>query len=650
MNKKIMSTCIAAAAITLLACDDTSRGSSSEPTATHSIEQASNVLASSSSANSPRSTEVFWGDTHVHTAYSMDAGLFGNRLPPEEAYRFAKGEQVTSTTGVPAQLVKPLDFLVVSDHSDNLGFFPKLAAGDPAFLANETGKRWYDMIQLGGQEAVAAALELVDMISRGTFPKALSIRPDTESYASAWKNITSAAEAANDPGKFSAIIGYEWTSLIPPGANMHRVVVYRDGAELADQIMPYTTGSPEGSLNPRDLWKWLADYEAKTGGQILAIAHNGNLSNGIMFPLVESFDGRKVDTSYAETRMRWEPLYEITQIKGDGEAHPFLSPNDEFADFGSWDRGNLNVSEPKTQEMLQSEYGREALKLGLEIEQREGVNPYKFGFIGSTDSHTSLATADDNNFFGKHSGTEPGTRRIGHPFAEAGGIRIQGWDQLASGYAGVWAAENTREAIFDAMMRKEVYATTGPRMIVRFFGGWDYTSADATAADLAAVGYSKGVPMGGDLTSATNGKSPSFLISAIRDPNGANLDRVQVVKGWMADDGSRHEKVFDVAWSDSETRAPDTDGELPEVGNTVNIEDASYENSIGADHLAVTWSDPTFDPVQGAFYYLRVLEIPTPRWPAFDVLNYGAPIPEDMTESDFVAQQRAYSSPIWYTP
>ncbi|MFK8049228.1 MAG: DUF3604 domain-containing protein [Halioglobus sp.] len=650
MDKRMMSAGILVAVFTLLACDDTAQESSSEPAVKQSIQRSVNVSASSSGTSPSRPTEVFWGDTHVHTAYSMDAGLFGNRLPPEEAYRFAKGERVTSTTGIPAQLIEPLDFLVVSDHSDNLGFFPKLAAGDPAFLANETGRRWYDMIQLGGQQAVAAALELVDMISRGTFPEALSVRPDTESYASAWKNITRAAEAANDPGKFSAIIGYEWTSLMPPGANMHRVVVYRDGAELADQVMPYTTDSPQGSLNPRDLWKWLAGYEAKTGGQILAIAHNGNLSNGIMFPLLESFDGGKVDGSYAETRMRWEPLYEITQIKGDGEAHPFLSPNDEFADFGSWDRGNLNGSELKNKDMLQFEYAREALKLGLEIEQREGVNPYKFGFIGSTDSHTSLATADDNNFFGKHSGTEPGARRIGHPFAEIGEVRIEGWDQLASGYAGVWATENTREAIFDAMMRKEVYATTGPRIVLRFFGGWDYTSADAAAANLASLGYNKGVPMGGDLLAATHGKIPSFLISAIRDPNGANLDRVQVVKGWLAEDGSRQEKVFDVVWSDSESRAPDADGVLPAVGNTVNIKDASYENTIGAAHLTTTWSDPTFDSNQAAFYYLRVLEIPTPRWPAFDVLNYGAAIPQDMAESEFVAQQRAYSSPIWYTP
>ncbi|MEH6515045.1 MAG: DUF3604 domain-containing protein [Halioglobus sp.] len=601
---------------------------------------------------SKHADRVLWGDTHLHTSFSMDAGLFGNRLPPEDAYRFAKGESVTSSTGIKAQLQEPLDFLVVSDHSDNLGFFPKLVGGDPQFLANETGKRWYDMVQAGGQESVKAALELVDHISRGTFPPELAVRPGTESFTSAWESITAAAEAANSPGEFTAMIGYEWTSLVPPGANMHRVVIYRDGAELANQVAPYTTEAPEGSPNPRDLWRWLGDYEAKTGGKLLAIAHNGNLSNGIMFPTVESYDGGKVDKAYAETRMRWEPLYEITQIKGDGETHPFLSPNDEFADFGSWDIGNLNASELKKDSMLKNEYAREALKIGLEIEQREGVNPYKFGVIGSTDSHTSLATADDNVFFGKHSGTEPGPKRLEHPMATFGEIRIEGWDQLASGYAGVWATANTREAIFDAMMRKEVYATTGPRMTVRFFGGWDYSTVDLRAQDLAQVGYALGVPMGGELPANDDEDSPApnFLISAQRDPNGANLDRVQVVKGWLDADGVRQEQVYNVAWSSGGLRKPDEDGKIPPVGNTVDLAKASYENSIGSPQISVVWSDPDFDPAQPGFYYVRVLEIPTPRWPAFDVLNYGAKIPAGMDEDDMVAQQRAYSSPIWYTP
>ncbi len=595
---------------------------------------------------------VLWGDTHLHTSYSMDAGLFGNRLPPEDAYRFAMGEAVTSSTGITAQLQQPLDFLVVSDHSDNLGFFPKLLAGDPQFLANETGKRWYDMVQAGGQEAVKAALELVDHISRGTFPEELAVRPGMEGFTSAWQAITAAADAANTPGEFSAMIGYEWTSLVPPGANMHRVVVYRDGADKANQIPPFTTEGAQGSRNPRDLWRWLADYESKTDGKILAIAHNGNLSNGIMFPSVESYDGGAIDSAYATTRMRWEPIYEVTQIKGDGETHPFLSPNDEFADFGSWDAGNLNGSEAKTDDMLQYEYGREALKIGLEVQQRTGTNPYKFGMIGSTDSHTSLATADDDLFLGKHSGTEPGPQRLEHPMAEIGEVRIEGWDQVASGYAAVWATENTREAIFDAMMRKEVYATTGPRMTLRFFGGWDYSTVDLRAEDLAQVGYALGVPMGGELPANDDDDSPSptFLISAQRDPRGANLDRVQVVKGWMDANGDRQERVYDAAWSNGALRKPDANGKLPAVGNTVDVSAATYENSIGAPQISVVWNDPDFDPTQPAFYYVRVLEIPTPRWPAFDRVQYGAKSPEGMRDADLVAQQRAYSSPIWYTP
>ena len=608
------------------------------------------AVATPAPAKTKHASDVYWGDTHLHTAYSMDAGLFGNRLPPEDAYRFAKGESVTSSTGVVAQLQEPLDFLAVSDHSDNLGFFPKLLSGDPDFLANETGKRWYELIQGGPQDAVKAALELVDMISRGTFPRELSIRPGTDDYRSAWGGILNAAEAANDPGNFTAMIGYEWTSLIPPGANMHRVVLYRDGADTAGKIMPYTTEAPEGSPNPRDLWKWMASYEEQTGGQILAIAHNGNLSNGIMFPSVESYDGGAVDKAYAETRIRWEPLYEITQIKGDGEAHPFLSPTDEFADFGSWDRGNLNASELKKPDMLQYEYGREALKIGLEVEAREGVNPYKFGLIGATDSHTSLATADDSVFFGKHSGTEPGPKRLSHPMAAINEIRIEGWDQMASGYAGVWASENTREALFDAMMRKEVYATTGPRMVVRFFGGWNFSQEDASANDIASAGYDKGVPMGADLPARADNKAPTFLVSALRDPNGGNLDRVQIVKGWVDSDGHRQEKVFDVSWSNADERQPGADGKLPAVGNTVNIATASFENTIGASQLTTSWADPEFNASQAAFYYVRVLEIPTPKWTAYDVLRYQAEVPAGMTDEDFVIQQRAYSSPIWYTP
>ena len=390
--------------------------------------------------------------------------------------------------------------------------------------------------------------------------------------------------------------------------NLHRVVIYRDDADKAERMEPYTTLEPLGSPDPRDLWKWMQSYEAKTGGRRLAIAHNGNLSNGIMFPMVDSFSGKPFDREYAETRTRWEPLYEATQIKGDGETHPFLSPNDEFADYETWDQGNLDLSEMKKDEMLQYEYAREALQIGLQLEDDLGVNPYKFGMIGSTDSHTGLATAAEENFFGKHSGAEPGPKRWEHPMAKVGDAEYTGWSMVASGYAGVWARENTREALFDAMKRKETYATTGSRIIVRFFGGWDFTAADAQDRLIGDVGYRKGVPMGGDLSPISSGKAPTFLVGALKDLYSGNLDRIQVVKGWVDAKGERQEKVYDVAWSGN--RQPGANGKLPAVGNTVDVANATWTNTIGAAELIAVWEDPDFDAGQRAVYYARVIENP----------------------------------------
>ena len=592
-------------------------------------------------------TRVLWGDTHLHTGYSMDAGAFGARLGPEDAYRFARGEEVAASTGPRVRLSRPLDFLVVADHSDNMGFFPKLFAGDPAMLADPTGKKWYDMVQAGGDQAVKAALEVIDSFSKNTFPKALASLPGSEAYRSAWDSTVKAAEKYNDPGRFTAFIGFEWTSNTG-GNNLHRVVVYRDDASRGGQLEPYTTLKPFGSDNPRDLWKWMAGYEGKTGGRLLAIAHNGNLSNGIMFPLVESFTGKPVDREYVETRAKWEPLYEATQIKGDGEAHPFLSPNDEFADYETWDKFNLNMSVPKTNDMLQYEYARSALKLGLKLEKELGTNPYKFGMIGSTDSHTGLTAVEEENFFGKHSGVEPSPKRWEHPVGCFGKACVFGWEQAASGYAGVWAIENTREAIFDAMMRRETYATTGPRITVRFFGGWEFAAQDAQTRSPAATGYSKGVPMGGDLRKAPAGKTPSFLVAALKDPLSGNLDRVQVVKGWMDAKGDLQEKAYDVAWSDAATRKPDAKtGKLPPVGSSVDVARATWTNTIGDPELIAVWRDPDFDPALRAFYYARVIEIPTPRWTAYDALRFGVKIDPKVP---MATQERAYTSPIWYTP
>jgi len=588
--------------------------------------------------------KVLWGDTHLHTAMSMDAGAFGARLKPEDAYRFARGEELVSSTGLRVKLARPLDFLVVADHSDNMGFFPRLFAGDPEFLADPTGRRWYNMIQEGGEKGVEVAVEVIIGFSQGTFPPALWSSPGDPDFRSAWDETIDAAEKYDDPGKFTAFIGWEWTSNTG-GNNLHRVLIYRDDASRAGQTEPFTTVAPIGSDNPRDLWKWMQAYEDKTGGQVLAIAHNGNLSNGIMFPEIESFTGKKVDREYAETRDRWEPLYEATQIKGDGEAHPFLSPNDEFADYETWDQGNLDLSVIKEKDMLQYEYARSALKLGLKLEDGLGANPYQFGMIGATDSHTGLATADEDNFFGKHSGTEPSAGRINHPMAKVGDLEYPGWSMVASGYAGVWARENTREAIFDAMMRKETYATTGPRMIVRFFGGWDFEAEDANTRSPALAGYSRGVPMGGELRGAPQGGAPRFLVAALKDPLSGNLDRIQIIKGWMDKRGKLHEKVYNVAWGGE--RTPNAEGKLPAIGSTVDSENATWTNTIGATELITVWKDPDFDPKQRAFYYTRVIEIPTPRWTTYDAAFFGT---KAKTEIPMTTQERAYTSPIWYTP
>ncbi len=591
-------------------------------------------------------TQVFWGDTHQHTGMSMDAGAFGARLVPEDAYRFARGEELTSSTGLKVKLSRPLDFLVVADHSDNMGFFPRLFSGEPALLADPTGKRWYDMVQAGGQEGVKAAVEIIMAFSQNKFPPALASLPGSQAYRSAWEETFKAADKYNDPGRFTAFIGYEWTSNTG-GNNLHRVLIYRDSGNKAGRLEPYTTLKPLGSDNPRDLWKWMQNYEEKTGGRVLAIAHNGNLSNGIMFPLVESFTSKPVDLEYAETRAKWEPLYEATQIKGDGETHPYLSPNDEFADYETWDQGNLDLSVPKQKDMLQYEYARTALQLGLQLEWKLGVNPYKFGMIGSTDSHTGLATAEEENFFGKHSGAEPSAKRWEHPMAQLGDKKYEGWSMVSSGYAGVWATENTREAIFDAMMRKETYATTGSRMLVRFFGGWDFIAADAQNRLPAAVGYSKGVPMGGDLPREQAGKIPTFLVAALKDPLSGNLDRIQIVKGWLDTKGQRHEKVYDVVWADAENRRPDAKGHIPSVGNTVDVKNATWTNTIGDPELITVWKDPDFDPTQRAFYYARVIEIQTPRWTAYDAKRFGVKMTPNVP---MMTQERAYTSPIWYTP
>jgi hypothetical protein len=590
--------------------------------------------------------QPFFGDTHLHTSFSMDAGAFGARLGPRDAYRFARGEQVTASMGQPVKLSRPLDFLVVADHSDNMGFFPDLFAGKTEILADPTGRKWYDMIQSGS--GAQAAIEIIVAFSHGTFPKDLMYFPGTRAYRNAWQETIAAAEAYDEPGRFTAFIGYEWTSNTG-GNNLHRNVIFRDGGERAAQVDPFTVYPPAGSDNPRDLWKWMAAYEEKTGGSVLAIAHNGNLSNGTMFPIVESFTARRVDRAYAEQRARWERLYEVTQTKGTGEAHPYLSPNDELAAFELWDKGNLDGSVAKNKEMLEFEYARSAFKTGLALEQRLGTNPYKFGLIGSSDAHNGLSALEEENFFGKTAPQEPSPERMIKAFIDntQTGVKVMDWEVSAAGYAAVWAKENTRASLWDAMQRRETYATTGPRMIVRFFGGWDFAAGDAQNRLPAAAGYAKGVPMGGDLRDAPAGKSPAFLVAALKDPIGANLDRIQIIKGWLDSKGQLQEKLHEVVWGDADQRELGADGKLPPVGSTVDVANASWTNTIGDPELIAVWRDPDFDPALRAFYYARVLEIPTPRWTAYDAKRFGV---QPLPGTAMTLQERAYTSPIWYTP
>ena len=604
-------------------------------------------------------TNVYWGDTHIHTALSADAYLFGNRLMPDDAYRFAKGEKIRAASGGEVRLRRPLDFLMLSDHAENLGVIGRVDAGDESLLETEAGKHTVRELDYPVPLVEALNADTDDPLNSFNAATTAAVKADKglgvglasadfgidqRFRRSVWGEVIASAERHNDPGRFTTFVGYEWTG------RGHRNVLFADGPELTGRIVPF---SGLDSNDPEDMWAYLHDYEERLGGKALAIPHNGNMSGNRMFGPTTHRGGPFTET-YAKTRARWEPLIEVTQIKGDGESHPLLSPTDEFADYevfrwgmtpsqldskkqgkGATDTKNQTQVSSRPQQIPIHSYARSALKLGLAREVELGANPFKFGMIGSTDSHTALATADQDNFWGKVPGNEPSRNRV-----------TTGWNYNAAGYAAVWAEENTREALFAAMQRKEVYASTGPRMTVRFFGGWDYSAADAARPDLAAVGYAKGVPMGGDLTVAPEGKAPSFLIRAVKDPDGANLDRVQVIKGWRDEDGELHEKIYNVALSDG--RAENGNGEVEPVGSTVDVADASYTNSIGDPELAVVWTDPDFDRDEFAFYYLRVLEIPTPRWTAYDAKFYGL---KDLPGAiPMVAQQRAYTSPIWYTP
>ncbi len=582
-----------------------------------------------------------WGDTHLHTANSFDAFTAGNRLGPEEALRFAAGEEVTSSTGLKAKLARPLDFLVIADHSNSLGAMRALYEAPEDQITDPTLRRWRNQIRAGGEQAGLALREIIVAGSQGKLPGDFAdpVRQKAQ-LRRVWDQHIAAVDRFNRPGQFTALLGFEWT-LAPNTNTQHRVVIYRDGGDKVGKVLPLPV---DGKDSPLRLWDYMDNYKRATGGDVLAIPHNPNQSNGRMFAMTD-WDGGALTPELARRRLANEPVVEVTQYKGDSESHPFLSRNDEFADFGDagWDMGNGQLTELKKTDMLQAEYAREALKRGLQLEAKTGVNPYQFGMIGSTDSHTSLSTADEDNWFGKITLVEPSDRRMAEALNPGNEHSRYAWQYLAGGMAAVWATENTREAIFDAMRRREVYATTGTRITVRMFGGWDFTARDFKG-DWVKAGYARGVPMGGELRSGKG--APSFLLSAMKDPMGANLDRIQVIKGWVDAQGKSHEKIYDVAWS-SPGKRKIVQGRLTPVGDTVDLATARYTNTIGAPELHGQWRDPDFKAGQRAFYYARVLEIPTPRWVLFDAIRFKTRPPKDARLKE---QERAYTSPIWYKP
>ena len=600
---------------------------------------------------------VYFGDTHLHSSYSFDAFLNNNHsADPDTAYRWAKGQPVIHPYNrARVQIDTPLDFLVVSDHAEMLGVMR--AVHEDNFIKEDLGwignvKRWYSFWLMNraidsntGLQFFSQFLPQNPTIESHSDPvqhpdnniSDLVIFGDTSKTSIlAWHDIVETAERHNDPGTFTSLLGWEWSS-IPMGANLHRIVISPDGAEKGKQFLPY--GSDQ-SQYPEDLWQWLDETQQQTGARFLAIPHNSNISKGYMFDDT-TLRGDPITAEYARRRMQWEPVVEVTQIKGDSETRSDFSPEDEFADFENYDY-YIQVGKKNDYKASAADYIRPALKRGLSIGQQVGVNPYKFGLIGSTDAHTGLSTSEEGNFWGKMaSDSTPETKeRLGAK------IRSNGWNMSASGIAAVWAEENTREAIYAAFKRKEVYATSGPRLRVQMFAGWDFPEGAESSESFSVIGSQFGVPMGGDLTAGDNdGKAPVFLLRAVKDPLGANLDRLQVVKGWVDSAGQQQEKVYNVAWSDD--RQLDASGNLSPVGNTVNLSSGRYDNSIGQPEFSLRWTDPDFDPQQSAFYYVRVLQIPTPRNGLLDSLALELDEPPRGAKT---IQERAYSSPIWYQP
>jgi hypothetical protein len=606
------------------------------------------AAAAPSSAEVEAPRRLLWGDTHLHTSNSFDAYLNRNTsADPDTAYRYAQGLPVVHPYHrARVRIETPLDFLVVADHAEYLGVIrtimaegiPREDLGWLESLRARVVQYWLEGVieDDEGMEAFTSFLPMPGPAEEAAkTPPVQAIPAAAEMSRSAWQEAIRAAEAHNRPGRFTTLLGWEWSS-IPGGANLHRVVFTSAGGEVAARFQPYASTD---SMYPEDLWAWLEETSARTGAEFVAIPHNSNISKGYMFA-ESTLRGAPFTPELARKRRLWEPVVEVTQIKGDSETHPALSPDDPFADFEPYPY--YIQQEPTPYEPGIGDYVRPALLRGLSLERRLGENPYRFGLIGSTDSHTGLASAEEPNFWGKlaRDSIPENKQAIGR----AGGPT--GWSMSASGLAAVWAEANTRQAILDAFRRREVYATTGPRIGVRVAGGWDLGPGDAGTGDLDAIAPGRGVPMGADLPPREDGQAPAFLVVAQKDPVGANLDRIQIVKGWLDANGQTHERVFDVAGSGS--REPDAEGRLPAVGSTVDPDTARYTDAIGAPTLSALWRDPDFDPAAPAFYYVRVLEIPTPRHSVFDALALGRD-PRTLAEPVEI-QERAYTSPIWYAP
>lgn len=577
----------------------------------------------------PANRQLLWGDTHLHTRNSADAFETVNaNADLETAYRFAEGLPVRHPrTGAMIRIDRPLDFLVVADHAEMMGIFPRIVEGDAEVLATKGGRELAEMYSKTPTTAFRSTQKLDphgppnELISSLTTPAIVQ---------TSWDRQIDAAERHNRPGKFTALIGWEWSST-PNGINLHRVVFTPAHGNVARRFLPL---SNYDTMRPEDLWKFLRDTRARTGADFVAIPHNSNFSQGQMWEQSDP-DGNPITAAYAAERMEWERVVEVTQYKGTSETHPALSTTDEFAGYEI--RESMFGNGPAVPQP--GSYVRYGLLEGLAAQARLGINPFAFGLIGSSDSHSGLSSHEEREFFGKSGADLLLEERASNLLASN-----NAWKVSAGGLAAVWADRNDRQAVFDAFRRREVYGTSGPRIALRVFGGVNFTTADRDARDLAAIGYRKGVPMGGELLRSS--RTPALLIQAVKDPTGANLDRVQVIKGWLDDKGVLRQKIFNVAWSGARRLA--ADGSLPAVGNTVDLARARYSNSIGATELTTVWRDPEFSADQAAFYYVRVLEIPTPRHQLFDALALG--IDPATTGEPLTLQERAWSSPIWYRP